>query len=111
MLIRFVPKIHQSGVCRQINYKKTVTFCSLLSSHLKTITMQAKNWISVGFIAAILIASILILNASTPKIEKTVTCSKKTEKECAVDNKNEGPAKTSLENLSHQFIFLPVFLH
>ena len=110
-VLHFVIDYWLPKTSRWIKNKKTVTFCSLLSSHLKTITMQAKNWISVGFIAAILIASVLVLNASTPKVEKAVTCCKKTSKECPVDTKPEAPAKTGLENLSHQFISLPVFLH
>ncbi len=107
-LIRFVPKIHQSvGL---INNKKTVTFPFLLSSHPKTTTMQTKKWISVGFLAAILLAGILMLSASTPKAEKA-TCCKKDPKECSGDKKLGIPAETTLENLSHQFISLPVFLH
>lgn len=69
--------------------------------------MQTKNWISFGFIGAILIGSLLILNASTPQKEKA-TCCKKVSKECPASLKNETPAESTLENLSHQFISLPV---
>ena len=100
---------HQPGnKYRLINNKKTVTFPLLLSSHPKTTTMQTKNWISLGLITAVLIASLLILNASTPK-EQKATCCKKTTKECSGDIKSEAPAGTTLENLSHQFISFPVF--
>jgi hypothetical protein len=95
---------------RQINNKKTVTFLFLLSSQPKTITMQTKKWISIGFIAAILIASLLMLNTSNTQKEKA-TCCKKSEKECPGNIKTEAPAETTLENLSHQFISFQAFMH
>jgi hypothetical protein len=72
--------------------------------------MQTKKSISAGFIAAILIASILMLSASTPNAEKA-TCCKKDLKECSGDKKTGVPAETTLENLSHQFIAFPDILH
>ena len=69
--------------------------------------MLKKNWISFSLIVAILIASLLVLNASTLQKGKT-TCCKKTSKECPVNIKSEVPGGTTLENLSHQFISLPV---
>jgi hypothetical protein len=72
--------------------------------------MQTKKWISVSFVAAILLAGILMLSASTPKAEKS-TCCKKDLKECSGDKKSGIPAETTLENLSHQFIALTGILH
>jgi len=69
--------------------------------------MQKKYLISFGFLAAVLITSLLVLNTPTPQKENTACC-KKELKECApVEIKCEAPAETSLENLSHQFISLP----
>jgi hypothetical protein len=104
-----VYQIAANKLC-QINNKKTVTFPCLLSSHPKTITMQTKKWISIGFITAILIASLLILN--TPKTQKEkATCCKKAEKECLDNIKTDASGETTLENLSHQFISFPAFMH
>lgn len=72
--------------------------------------MQTKNWISFGFIIAIILGSLLLLNASTPQKEKT-TCSKKVANECRANLKNEATAEPTHENLSHQFIALPVILN
>jgi hypothetical protein len=72
--------------------------------------MQTKKWISFSFIAAILIASLMVLNASTPQKEKA-TCCKKESKKCPGNIKTDAPAETTLENLSHQFISFPVFMH
>jgi hypothetical protein len=71
--------------------------------------MQKKNWISVGFIAAILTASLLMLSASTPQKEKA-TCCKKVSTECPLKLKREASREATLENLSHQFISLPIIL-
>ncbi len=93
-------------------FKLAVTFGELFSSNPKITTMQKKNWISVGLIAIVLIASLLILNASTPKSKKsTPTCCKKVSKECPSGIKNGSQGETTLENLSNQFIALPVFLY
>ena len=72
--------------------------------------MQTKNWISFGFIVAILLGSLLLLNASTPQKEEA-TCCKKVSKECPASQKNEAAAEPTHENLSHQFIALPVILN
>ena len=69
--------------------------------------MQTKKLISLGFIAVILIAGLLVLNASAPQKEKA-TCCKKVSKEYPNKLKKEAPASATLENLSHQFISLPV---
>ncbi|MDZ4806999.1 MAG: hypothetical protein SGI96_01875 [Bacteroidota bacterium] len=69
--------------------------------------MQKKYLISFGFLAAVLITSLLVLNTPAPPKANT-TCCKKAVKECSpVEIKCEPPAETSLENLSHQFISLP----
>ncbi|MCY7309227.1 MAG: hypothetical protein LH619_00485 [Chitinophagaceae bacterium] len=69
--------------------------------------MQKKYLISFGFLAAVLITSLLLLNTPAPPKANT-TCCKKAEKECSPEEiKCEAPAETSLENLSHQFISLP----
>ncbi|MEO7984876.1 MAG: hypothetical protein ABI688_12420 [Bacteroidota bacterium] len=72
--------------------------------------MQKKNWISVGFIAAILTASILMLNASAPQKEQA-TCCKKVSTPCPMKLKKETPGEATLENLSRQFISLPMILN
>lgn|GEM_PF-6291222 len=71
--------------------------------------MQRKNWVSFVFIAAFLVASVLILNASTPKKAETVCCKKDLKKCTEIETKT--PVETPMENLSHQFITLPGFLH
>ena len=68
--------------------------------------MQTKNWISFGFIIAIILGSLLLLNVSTPQKKKT-TCSKKVATDCPASLKNEATAEPTHENLSHQFIALP----
>jgi hypothetical protein len=72
--------------------------------------MQKKNWISVGFIAVILTASILMLNAAAPQKEQA-TCCKKVSTECPLKLKKEAPREATLENLSRQFISLPIILN
>ena len=107
---------HYLAVCllhtrlAKINNKKTVTFLFLVSSDSKTITMQTKNWISFGFIVAILLGSLLLLNATTPKKEKDTSC-KVVSKKCPSGLKNEATSEPTHENLSHQFIALPVILN
>ena len=92
-------------------FKLAVTFGKLLSSHPKTTTMQKKYLISFGFVAAVLITSLLVLN--TPAQSKAnTTCCKKEVKDCTpVEMKCDTPAETSLENLSHQFISFPASLY
>jgi hypothetical protein len=70
--------------------------------------MQKKYLISFGFIAAVLITSLLVINTPAPQKEN-ITCCKKEVKECTpVEIKCDAtPVETSLENLSHQFISLP----
>jgi len=66
--------------------------------------------LSFGFIAATLIASLIMLNGSTPKKEKA-TCCIKTSKECTGEIESVPPPKTTLENLSHHFIMIPAFFN
>jgi hypothetical protein len=73
--------------------------------------MQKKYLISFGFLAAVLIASLLVINSPAPPKANT-TCCKKEVKECTpVEIKCDAPAETSLENLSHQFISLPASIY
>jgi hypothetical protein len=71
--------------------------------------MQRKNWVSFGFIAALLVASVLILNASTPKKAEPVCC--KTDLKKCSETETRTPKETPVENLSHQFIALPGIFH
>jgi hypothetical protein len=73
--------------------------------------MQKKYLISFGFIAALLVASLLTMNTSSPAPQKEKqTCCKKTIQQCSDDDiKMDAPAGTTLENLSHQFIAIPGF--
>ena len=72
--------------------------------------MQKKYRISLGVIAVVLIANMLLLNTSAPQKEKA-TCCKKAAQECPDSKKAETPAEITLEQLSHQFISLPVFIN
>ena len=73
--------------------------------------MQTKNRIIVGFIGSLLVASLLLLSFSAPKNEKTPTCCKKSSEGCTIEKNPNAAPETNLENLSHQFIAFPVFLH
>lgn len=97
-------------ICRRINNSKSVTFPFLLSSQRKTTTMQKKYMMSLGFIAALLVASAFLLTGPTPQTVKKEepTCCKKNSK-CPSESKAENPA--NLETLSNQFIAIPVSFH
>jgi hypothetical protein len=71
--------------------------------------MHKKYILSFGFAAAVLVASLLMINTSQKQNEKP-TCCKKTQ-QCSGEMKSEAPAESTPENLSHQFISLPVLSH
>jgi hypothetical protein len=76
--------------------------------------MQKKHFFSFGFIALVLVAGYLALNQPVKQEEAKATCCKKTSpdpRECTGDTKTGNPVKTDLENLSHQFIFIPTSLY
>ena len=72
-------------------------------------TMQKKHLISLGLLSGILIASLLAFN--TPSQHASAACCKKSEKQCPLEIKSKAPAETSMENLSLQFISLPVSIN
>ena len=72
--------------------------------------MQKKYWIAPGIISVILIASLLAL--SNPRVavsSEKPTCCKKMKKKCPYQQETPTPAQTSLDNLSNQFILLPLY--
>lgn len=73
--------------------------------------MQKKYWIIPGIIATALVVSLLAL--STPKAtvnrESKPTCCKKVVRECPIKGENSATEESSLDNLSNQFISLPIY--
>jgi hypothetical protein len=69
--------------------------------------MQNKYWVTFSALGAILIAIVLVLSASTPP-KQGPTCCKKVSKECPGDIKTSAPGQSTLDNLSLQFITIPV---
>jgi hypothetical protein len=72
--------------------------------------MQKKYWIIPGIITTTLVASLFALSSpKTAVTESKPTCCKKIIKECPVKMKESQPEQSSLDNLSNQFISLPVY--
>ncbi|MBC7875354.1 MAG: hypothetical protein H7Y01_15240 [Ferruginibacter sp.] len=72
--------------------------------------MQNKYWVTFSAFGAILIAIVLVLSASTPPKQKP-TCCKKVSKDCIDGIQPVVPGQTTLDNLSHQFIAIPVSIY
>jgi hypothetical protein len=76
--------------------------------------MQKRAILSVTLITALLVAAFLLFNSSTPVEKKETpatpapTCCKQNTKEC-VDSKTNGSGDMIIDNLSRQFISIPVF--
>lgn len=71
--------------------------------------MQKKYWIAPGIIAFTLVGSFLALSSPKPAITKEKqTCCKKMEKKCPFQKETAAPEQTSLDNLSNQFILIPL---
>jgi hypothetical protein len=86
-----------------LNNKKPVTFLFLLSSHPKITTMQRKNWIFLGGIAAVLMTGLLALHSSPAPVDQP-TCCEKDPVECTETKNPTGEMPP--ESLSRQFIFI-----
>jgi hypothetical protein len=77
--------------------------------------MQKRTILSVTLITALLVAAFLLLNSAAPvtPVEKketpaAPTCCKEKTKEC-VENKVNSSGDMIIDNLSRQFISIPVF--
>lgn len=74
--------------------------------------MQKRTILSVTLITALLVAAFLLLNSAAPVEKKetpaTPTCCKQKMKEC-VENKTNSSGEMIIDNLSRQFISIPVF--
>jgi hypothetical protein len=76
--------------------------------------MQKRTILSVTLITALLVAAFLLLNSAAPVEKKETpatpapTCCKQNTKEC-VDNKMNSSGEMIIDNLSRQFISIPVF--
>jgi hypothetical protein len=90
--------------CQERSFRFAVTFWKLLSSHLKTNTMQKKNWVILGIIVAVLTVSPFILHSKPAPASENSTCCKKTGQPCTKTNNNTGEMLP--ESLSRQFIFM-----
>lgn len=72
--------------------------------------MQNKYWIIPGIITATLVASLFALsNPGTTVSSSKSTCCKKIIKQCPVKASKSNAEQTSLDNLSNQFISLPLY--
>jgi hypothetical protein len=76
--------------------------------------MRKRTILSVTLITALLVAAFLLLNSARPVEKKenpatpAPTCCKHNTKEC-VDNKTNSHGEMIIDNLSRQFISIPVF--
>jgi hypothetical protein len=75
--------------------------------------MQKRTILSVTLITALLVTAFLVLNSASPVEKKettpaTPTCCKQKMKEC-VENKTNNSGEMIIDNLSRQFISIPVF--
>jgi hypothetical protein len=75
--------------------------------------MQKRTILSVTLITALLVAAFLLLNSATPVEKKETpatppTCCKQKTKEC-VENKTNSSGEMIIDNLSRQFISIPIF--
>ena len=71
--------------------------------------MQKKAILSLMLVTAVLVAAFLLFNSAAPaeKKEEPTCCKEKTE-EC-VENKTNSSGEMIIDNLSRQFISIPVF--
>lgn len=71
--------------------------------------MQTKYWLVPGIIAAILVASLLALSSpKTPAPSEKPVCCKKVQTKCTPSPREANSDETTLDNLSTQFISLPL---